>query len=290
MAKERWVQDGESLNLYSKLFVYAISTRHALNPSIAINNNISYVAWIEINVDGISQLYVKKLVDKQWEEIGGGLNIDNSMPASSPSIAVDDKFIYVSWIESNEDGIPQLYVKQWTGSDWKQMGNSLNIFFTKYTATPSIVLQGNTPYIAWIELSRGNVSQLFVKRWTGKKWKQVGNSLNIDKGLHASSPSMAFKGKTPYVAWSEINQNSVFQVYAKKWTGKKWKQVGESLNIDKGLHASNPSIAFKGKMPYVAWSETNDNDIFQVYVKRWTGKKWKQVGNSLNIDKGLHAS
>ncbi|MFQ5454674.1 MAG: hypothetical protein ACE5EA_00545, partial [Nitrospirota bacterium] len=57
------------------------------------------------------------------------------------------------------------------------------------------------------------------------------------------------------------------QVYAKKWTGKKWKQVGESINVNRAMHALTPSITFKEDIPYVTWKETNPKGIYQIYVK-----------------------
>lgn len=69
-----------------------------------------------------------------------------------------------------------------------------------------------------------------------------------------------------------------------------WVQDGQMLNLDPTYDAYAPKIAFNNGVPYVAWTEWNDqSEPSKVYVKHLNGSAWVQDGGALNIDTALFA-
>jgi hypothetical protein len=273
--RSRWMKTGESLNMDA--------THRAMDLVMSANDKAPYLAWIEPNAKDIPQLYVKHLRGDQWVIDGGSLNVDPNHRAANPTLSATGPVPYVAWSEYNDQRIFRLYVKHLSEDGWRMAGiEGLNISPSRDAIEPALALQGPVPYITWIELSDQNFYQVYVKRWDGSYWDLLGGSLNMDPMSHASSPSIAFLGETPYTAWIEINAEGVSQLHVKHWDNGSWLPDGKSLNIDPGHHALSPSIAQRGATLYVTWAEHDANGVSRIHVKHWTGDQWESDDQNLN--------
>jgi hypothetical protein len=192
-----------------------------------------------------------------------------------------------------DDGIfTDIYVKQWNGSSWGQLGTFLNFDSNNnlYAQSPNLALDSfGNPVVSWQE-GDGISSNIYVKRWNGSSWIEVGNTLNFNTDHYAYDPSLALDSSgNPVVSWSECIAADAFgnctnyDIYVKRWNGSNWVQLGTTLDINANQNAYAPSLGLDGSgNPTVSWQEYggfSDN----VYVKRWNGSSWVQVGSPLEF-------
>ncbi len=217
-------------------------------------------------------------------------DVDSSRHASNPSLAFAGDRLYLAWLEPNNRGVPQVYVRHWNGSAWIKDGESQNtdVMHRAYDLTFSS--NGDVPYLAWIELDDKKIAQLHLKHLTGNQWIIDGESLNLNASQPAANPSLAFNGSTPILAWSESDSNRVFHLYAKRQVDGQWHMIGDGpLNVSLLHDAIEPSIAFEETALYAAWMELSDQGFYQIRVKRWDGSQWEPLGGPLNINPSSHA-
>jgi len=253
-----WVQDGASLNFNP--------SHWARFPEVATDGVALYVAWEENN-GTVWQIFVKHFNGTAWVQDGAALNVDEAHNAECPRMAFDGATPYVAWEENNGTAW-QIYVKHYNGAAWVQDGASLNVNTSRSSDSPSLACNGTVPYVAWVE-NDGTNRQIYVKHYSGAAWVQDGASLNVNTACNVYSPSLAFSGTTPYVAWDEDN-GTYHRIYIKHYEGAAWVQDGGSLNINTDCNAASPSLAFSGTTPYVAWHEVDTSGFFrQVSVKHY---------------------
>lgn len=290
-ASQQWIVDGDMLNIAdSGDTLFAVSP-HALAPSLVFHADTPYVAWAEINSKGVSVVYVKHRKGNEWTEVGGPLNLSLNSSAYFPAIASSGDKLYAIWTEENDNKVSQVYIKEWNGGEWKQIGESLNMD-PKYSASVPVISSNKSfLYAAWTELSPDNVSHLYVKQWDGSSWQLIADKINNDDSRHAVAPSLAAGRSGVYLTWSEYDKDGVAQLYASQWNGASWESKGDALNVDKGGHALSPSISVSGATPYAAWIEYNHDAVSRIYVKRLDDRKiWRRLGESIYLDMTSHAS
>lgn len=290
-ASTQWVIDGDVLNIANNNDTLFAVTPHALAPSLIFHGDTPYVAWAEINSKGVSIVYVKHKDGKEWAAAGEPLNLSMNSNASFPAIASAGSRLCAAWIEEDKNKVNQVYVKEWDGSEWKQIGGSLNADPQYPAATPVISCDKSFLYAAWTELSSNNVSHLYVKQWDGNSWRHIGDKINNDAGRHALTPSLVTVKSGVYLAWSEYDKDGVAQLYVSQWNGTAWDPTGDTLNVEHAGHALSPSMSITGATPYIAWMEYNNEAVFRIYVKRWDSKnEWVMLGEGINMDMRRHAS
>jgi hypothetical protein len=228
---------------------------------------------------------------ENWHEVGadsscGGGISDNSGDSGQPSVAVaPDGRPYVAW-EDKSSGNDEIYLRRWSGSSWEEVGagsatgggisNS-----SSNTETPSLAIAPDgTPYIAWSDARGGNM-EIYVRRWSGSSWEEVGTGSASGGGISddsgdSSLPSIAVAPDgTPYVAWNDGSAGNLATIYIRRWNGSSWQEVGAGSASGQGISGSVysgwPSVAVAPDgRPYVAWHHTSGGD-YEIYVRRWEG-------------------
>jgi hypothetical protein len=269
----QWSLLGSPLNVDADEFAY--------QPSLAVDaSGFPSVAWEE---DALTtrNVYVKRWNGSSWTQLGSALNTTANDGAQNPSLAVDSSGNpVVAWEGDTLKGgdyQSDVYVKRWNGAAWVQLGGALDVSPGRNAIFPSLATASNGNFIvAWTEYE-GFTSTLYVKHWTGSAWQSLGSALNLSSGgVLFSSVALDASGK-PVVAWAE-NSN----IYVKRWSGTSWVQVGRApLNINAAQRAGEPSLALDGAgNPIVAWHEFNSNTFYNLYVRRWNGTAWVNVGTN----------
>ena len=118
-----------------------------------------YVAWVEDNGLGVTEIYVKEY-EADWSLVGAG-KISGPGGAESPSIAIIGVTPWVAYVE-DVGGIDRVFVRVWNGTGWQQVGSALNNNFASPAFDPVILGIGGVPYVAFREESAG-VQHLYVK-------------------------------------------------------------------------------------------------------------------------------
>jgi len=268
-------------------------------PSLAIApDGTLYVAWHDYCCRGQEEIFVRRWNGSSWEEVGagsasGGGVSDNSDRSMSPSLAIaPDGTPYVAWSDWSGEVYNEIYVRRWNGSSWEEVGtgsasgggisnNSGN------SGAPSMAIAPDgTPYVAWYDNTSGN-SEIYVRRWNGSSWEEVGVGSASGGGISDNSDSSFIDSMkiapdgTPYIAWHDYSGGNS-EIYVRRWNGSSWEEVGTGSATDGGIsdndgYSGHSSLTIApDNTPYVAWDDRSSGD--EIYVRRWNGSSWEEVG------------
>jgi len=279
-------------------------------PSVAIApDGTPYVAWEDFYDgedprNGYTEIYVRRWNGSSWEEVGadsasGGGISDNIGESRRPSLAIaPDGTPYIAWYDdSYYYDYYNIYVRRWNGSSWEEVGadsaSGRGISNNWSTSKePSLAIAPNgTPYVAWHDWGGGDAPEIYVRRWNGSSWEEVGADSASGGGISNNSgnswfPSVAIAPDgTPYVAWWDDSSGGDSEIYVRRWNGSSWEEVGAGSASGGGISGNSgdsayPSLAIAPDgMPYVAWHDDSSGD-FEIYVRRWNGSSWEEIGAS----------
>ena len=271
------------------------------NPSLAIGSDgTAVIAW-EDDSSWNQEIYVKLWNGSGWVEMGpgsasGGGVSDTVSGSTEPAIAVaSDGRPVIAWVErESEYSRGEIYVKGWDGLAWVEMGTGsasgggISNSEDSYSSTPSLAIgPDGLPIIAWSEGLAG-MGWIYVKKWDGSAWVELGagsaSGGGIGGGLGSPErPSLAIDpdGK-PIVAW-EGNLSMSREIYVKRWNGSSWIEMGTGSASGGGIsnnktNSASPSLAIgPGGAPVVAWEDRYE-DQGRIYVRRWNGSAWVEMG------------
>ena len=305
-----WEPVGETLNPASP--INRSSTMGSFETAITSIGGVPYVAFNE--QDGTNaELRVSRLNAQGtgWEPVGEAtspaspINNDPTIAANRVAIAAIGGVPYVAWREM-DDAVPPNITKirvsrlAADGLSWTQVvggANPINHSATQSGDYPSIASIGGVPYVSWVECDAGNCSgnnETRVARYDSgsNTWVEpVGGPSPINQSVDGYSDftSLTSVGGVPYVAWSETDgTNSEVRVARLNGTGTAWDKVGQATDPASPINRSGtnnavyPNIASFDGVPYVAWSECDDNacaGTYQVRVARLNdaGSGWDEL-------------
>lgn len=130
-------------------------------------------------------------------------------------------------------------------------------------------------------------------------WQFLGPALNyskepvfayVDASPHGFAPAVAATSKLVYVAYTEFNYKGVTEVRVKDWDGQAWSKRYTILNKDGTLNAFDPAIAVAGGVPYVAWTEKDDNQNPVLYATHLAEIGWLRPKGNLNVNPDYRAT
>ena len=138
------------------------------------------------------------------------------------------------------------------------------------------------PIVCWSDYGRGNW-EIYVRRWDGSAWVEIGKGSASGGGIggnagDSSDPRIAIDGKgRPLICWHDDTAGND-EVYVKTWDGSSWIEVGMDSASGGGISndrrsSLHPDVAVGSDgNPVVCWTSG------EVYVKRWDGSSWIEVG------------
>jgi len=232
-----WTPLGEGLNRNTK--------KHAMTPSLAAVKDGVYLAWAEYDAQGVAKVYVDHWDGTRWGPVGEAINIDPGRHALSPSLSMAGPSPYVAWMEYDDKGVSQIYVTQWNGKEWGLMGNTLNINSSMNATVPSLCMKGNVPYVSWTEVGDNGVVALYIKQWKRNSWFQTEGPLNVDTERAAAAPFIAVKDNPLYVAFTEIDQRGIFQLYVREITDSDFSKSAPKTSIENPAPSISPQTGEK---------------------------------------------
>ncbi|MGI8746770.1 MAG: hypothetical protein ACR2J4_00245, partial [Deinococcus sp.] len=222
--------------------------------------NTPYLTWTNIYFPGAYANVVQPFswLGKRWEEHAPPLNHTIRAAAFFPAAARGpDGLIYTAWLEGDVAHSDVYVSKRGADGCWQPLGGAVNHRPHTYTFAPQLAVGGWGPVAAWLEDQEG-VDNVFVKRWSGRAWVSLGDSLNARPGHLAERPALALDRQGfPLLAWVEGGAGQARQVYAKRWDGRRWTLLGGGpLNLTPGHDASSASVTVDGEgRAVVAWCE-----------------------------------
>ncbi len=225
--------------------------------TIVVDGSTPYVAYSDVLSS--NKLNVKEYNGTNWVLVGSA-NI-SSGAASIPTLAFDNSgTLHVAYI----DGGTNINVKEFNGSNWVSVGSAN---FASGTSL-SMAFEGNTPYVAFSEVSGGKMS---VMEFDGSSWVYFGTSAFSSSGTDYAS--LAFDGTQPYVGFQDFG-TSGNGASVMTYTGTMWDTVG--LTGFSAGSAQYISLALDGSTPYVAFKD--DGNGGKATVMKYNGSSWVNEG------------
>jgi hypothetical protein len=177
---------------------------------------------------------------------------------------------------------------------WESFGNQavLDVDATNKATLPAIAMDGNDPVVAFIEEVQGAPvnntipfeQKVYVKRWTGTQWEQLGGALNTGANDTTGQPRLAVANGKPVVAWTERNKTTlVEEAYAKRWDGSQWVQLGGLLNVSPTQNTYARGVVIDANDRPVVMLSYYDA-AWQLWITRgmqWSGSAWTQLGGNM---------
>lgn len=232
-----------------------------------------------------------------WSELGGsatgsGLSASPDSPSNLPRLAVDGLGRpTVSWMERIND-INNLHLRRWNGAAWVELGGSDSGLGISGSTTgifgSSLALDGaGHPVVVWSMTSPDYTMDIHLKRWNGSAW--TGTDGSAATLVHDSSDTALYASVAidpagrPVVCWSELGEEGQ-PVYLKRWDGTSWVALAGSASTGIGSTGTasqpRPALALDSAgRPVVAWP-SKPVYATNVWLKRWTGAEWEELGGS----------
>ncbi len=289
--KDEWLPRGEEVNWDLDYLDWP-----AFNPSLVLRGTRPTLAYQHND-----RIFIKSWIDEVYRwgwsdfEIGGqdpslGLLKNNAPILAYCEQDTTNNFpgkIYVQYAKILSS-TPTNGSWNW---EWLYLGDMLNKNPENDAQYPSIsVGTDNKAVVTWQE-NDGTSWNVFVKRWNGTSWVQLGDSLDISIAANAQHPVIDIgTDNNPVVAWHEETA-STSRIYAKRWDGTQWVQIGGFVNVSGSKKAYMPSLALDSlNNPVISWHEagTTSNNV---YTKRWdaVSSAWVRLGTVLDISSTANA-
>jgi hypothetical protein len=119
-------------------------------------------------------------------------------------------------------------------------------------------------------------------------WRAVGTGSASGGGISDNSGDSRIPliviapDDTPYIAWQDDSSGDD-EIYVRRWNGSNWEEVGTSSASGGGISGNSgqsrvPSMAIApdGTL-YITWQDDSSGDE-EIYVRRWNGSYWEEVG------------
>ncbi|GEM_PF-1903943 len=266
-------------------------------PAIAISpQGVIMAAWESDDFAGNSQIYLRSWDGTDWLELGGsgsGAGISNTFGSSrSASLALPaNGFPVVAWSD-NSSGTFQIYVRQWNGTAWVEMGGSAtgggvsgSILGADY---PSLAVDSQgRPVVCWADPSAGNY-EIYLRAWDGSAWVELdgsaaGGGISANLGISYVPSLVIDSDDRPVVAWHDSSAGPN-EIYLRRWDGAAWVEVGGSasgggLSDTPGWSYAPSLVLDSSGRPVVSWGDDSWGNL-EIYLKRWDGAAWVDVGGS----------
>ncbi len=211
--------------------------------------------------------------------------------SNAPSIALTSTLRpVVAWLERLVAG-DALYIRQYDGEQWSEYGAGSASGSGLGLAVSSFALavdSNDRPIVAWTANPAMGQRSVYIKRWSGTAWVEIGSGSATGAGVSNSTedayaPAVAVANDgTVTLAWIDEAWDAWGNVYVKQWNGSTWNELGLHSGSGDGIHplsdgpAGGLSITLDQAMrPIVVWDSWADREL---HGARFDGSTWLALG------------
>ncbi len=264
-------------------------------------NGLPMIAWT--TWQGV---YVKRFDGTAWIEVGAGSASGAGASAevgTCPSLAIGSAGEVVMAWQHDDGGGNQLFAKRFDGVMWSDVGvgavSSGPIDGTGQAACQALALDANgTAVVAWHD-SNADRDAIYVKRFDGSAWVELGVASAAGTGIGESSPlakpTLAIDSRNhPVVAWHAPSSGNT-EIFAKQFDGFAWVELGAGSASGGGISHTQGASTFPtlaaaptGDL-MIAWEEQSAGNT-EIYVRRFDGAQWVELGSGSATGAGISNS
>ena len=267
-----------------------------VTPALAVDGlDQPIVIWSEKPTSPLrSEIMARHWDGAVWQEMGigsasgGGISNTAGYDSDMPSLAMAAGMPVVAWQD-----YAGIYVRAWTGSQWSEFGvgparpGALSNRRSMIRAPQVALTAAGGAVVVWEDYSQ---AEIYAKLWDGDVWTGLeAVSNNASSSLY---PALALDATDrPVVAWAD-NASGDFEIYVRRRNGGVWEEVGTGSAAGGGVSNTtggswNPSLGVdaSGQIT-VAWADDSSGRS-QVYVRRWDGLGWTEVGTGSASGAGI---
>lgn len=210
----------------------------------------------------------------------------------------ESRFSYPEQFAPFEPIDSKVVVRYWNGTQWLKLVKDFKVVPFSYSPRTSFTIDPRgLPIITFEKGNLNAYNDLYVARWNGSDWTQLGSFLDFKQENSIYDSTLALdKSGTPFVAWIELffdaNGNKVDDnLYVKWWDGSKWVLAAGKNADTAGVEVRNPSLAINSNgRPIVAYDEFLNGNR-NIYVKYLTGgNTWSYLGAQLDVSLPFQAA
>jgi len=237
------------------------------------------------------QVRVYQWSGSSWNQMGG--DIDGATYDAfghSVSMSSDGNRVAATSSEGGASGYGYVKVFQWSGSNWTQLGTTIEGKATSdRLQSVSLSEYGNHVALgAWGH--SGRRGQARVYQWSGEAWTQLGGDIDgeasqdefgISVSLSTDGSRLAVGGWKNDDSGANAGHMRVFE-----WTGAAWTQLGTDIDGDTSdsFFGGSVSLSYNGnRLAVSAVSKTGSGDYTGlVRIYQWSGSAWTQLGTDID--------
>ena len=243
---------------------------------------------------GAARVY--QLNNSNWIKMGQDLvgETQNDYFGWSVSMNSDGNRIAVGYYGGSvgDTGITKIY--EWNGNQWIQLGQNIVGLNADDWSGYSIQLNSDGNRVVIAEKfgdAGGNASgQVRVYEYNGSSWIQMGEVIS---GGAASDEiiSVAMDASGYIIAYGSVGADvppsltNVGVVRAYIWSGNEWVQIGQDIYGDGNAYSLGKSLSLNSAGDVFAVG-TNSSEGGRVYVYKYNGSTWVQLGNTFIAPSG----
>ncbi len=177
------------------------------------------------------EIRVFELQNSEWIQLGSPVMAESfsdawgqhlTLSADGNRLAFTAPFHRVNVFENT---VGQVFVFEWTGKDWKQLGPTFQAIRPGDILGLSMALSANGKRLA-IQNATSRLEEFFMRifEWDGMQWQQLGDSILGNVNL-----SISISAEGDRIATGSIDPFGIPEVQVHLWTGREWVQEGENL-------------------------------------------------------------
>lgn len=283
-------------DLATAMSAVADTGTHADKPALTLDaSNRPIVVWEELTApSGNNNLYGRRWTGTTWEALPS-FNLSPDEIGSNPSIAFDSASNLL--VGASLGSIGKLFRLAPSASSWEThwpTASAPGEYTRPLISTLATDASGNwflaLNIIDW-DGSKNYQSIPVLKKGHATNWAQLGDSVTSPAKNGCVSASLAVDGSgQPFIAWEE-GKTSTSHVHAAFWhqDSSSWRMLNTTVNASTTSNKAPSLLLDHSGNPMVAWSGYASPEQ-SIWVSRWNGSTWQQVGSRLSAVTGPSTS
>ena len=151
-------------------------------------------------------------------------------------------------------------------NSWKYLESSRQIGETPIGSEHITVSDNNTPYISFTKSTK-----LYVYRWVGSDWIQVGGALSVGPSI-INHDSLITYNNVPYITYEYNNSG-----FVKKFENNNWVNAHNDSSLPTGENLNSLSLHTHNNKLYLTYISDSDKKL---HIKYLENSSWKPYGET----------